>query len=113
MIRDKHLDAFITVTGYPNASIVEMAATQGAELVTVSGSQRDALIKKAPFYSKAVIPGGTYKGNNSDVETVAVGALGYHVPTCPRACIMVLSKDYLETKKRQRSLPMVMLKENL
>ena len=23
MIRDKHLDAFITVTGYPNASIVD------------------------------------------------------------------------------------------
>ena len=75
MIRDKHLDAFITVTGYPNASIVEMSATQGAQLVTVSGSQRDALIKKAPFYSKAVIPGGTYKGNDTDVETVAVGAL--------------------------------------
>ena len=34
-----------------------------------------ALIKKAPFYSKAVIPGGTYKGNDSDTETVAVSAL--------------------------------------
>ncbi|MBT6093547.1 MAG: TAXI family TRAP transporter solute-binding subunit [Rhodospirillaceae bacterium] len=75
MIRDKHLDAFITVTGYPNASVVEMASTQGAELVPVSGSQRDALIKKAPFYSKAVIPGGTYKGNDSDTDTVAVSAL--------------------------------------
>ena len=75
MIRDNHLDAFITVTGYPNASIVEMASTQGAEVVTVAGAERDALIKKAPFYSKAVIPGGTYKGNDSDVETVAVGAL--------------------------------------
>ena len=42
--------------------------------MTVAG-MRDALIKKAPFYSKAVIPGGTYKGNDSDVETVAVGAL--------------------------------------
>ena len=75
MIRDNHLDAFITVTGYLNASIVEMASTQGAEVVTVAGAARDALIKKAPFYSKAVIPGGTYKGNDNDVETVAVGAL--------------------------------------
>ena len=24
--------------------------------------------EKAPFYSKAVIPGGTYKGNNNDVR---------------------------------------------
>ena len=30
---------------------------------------------KSSFYSKAVIPGGTYKGNDNDVETVAVGAL--------------------------------------
>ncbi len=74
-IRDGHLDAFITVTGYPNASITEMAATQGAKLVPVDGPQRDALIKKAPFYSADVIPGGTYKGNDGDVQTVTVSAL--------------------------------------
>ena len=52
MIRDNHLDAFITVSGYPNAAIVEMASTQGAEVVKVTGSERDALIQKAPFYQR-------------------------------------------------------------
>jgi len=74
-IRDGHLDAFITVTGYPNASVTEMAATQGAKLVPVDGKARDALIKKAPFYSADVIPGGTYKGNPNDTQTVTVSAL--------------------------------------
>lgn len=74
-IRDGHLDAFITVTGYPNASVTEMAATQGAKLVPVDGKARDALIKKAPFYSADVIPGGTYKGNPKDTQTVTVSAL--------------------------------------
>lgn len=74
-IRDGHLDAFITVTGYPNASVTEMAATQGAMLVAVEGKPRDALIKKAPFYSADIIPGGTYKGNDKDVQTVTVSAL--------------------------------------
>lgn len=74
-IRDGHLDAFITVTGYPNASVTEMASTQGAVLVPVEGASREALIKKAPFYSADVIPGGTYKGNDKDVETVTVSAL--------------------------------------
>ncbi len=74
-IRDGHLDAFITVTGYPNASVTEMAATQGMSLVPVDGAARAALIKKAPFYAADVIPGGTYKGNASDVETVTVSAL--------------------------------------
>jgi TRAP transporter TAXI family solute receptor len=74
-IRDGHLDAFITVTGYPNASVTEMASTQGAKLVPVDGKARDALIKKAPFYSADVIPGGTYKGNPKDTQTVTVSAL--------------------------------------
>ena len=74
-IRDGHLDAFITVTGYPNASIIEMASTQGAKLIPVDGKARDALIKKAPFYSADVIPAGTYKGNDKDVQTVTVSAL--------------------------------------
>jgi len=74
-IRDGHLDAFITVTGYPNASVTEMASTQGAKLVPVEGKARDALIKKAPFYSADVIPGGTYKGNPNDTQTVTVSAL--------------------------------------
>ncbi|MDA7947731.1 MAG: TAXI family TRAP transporter solute-binding subunit [Hyphomicrobiaceae bacterium] len=74
-IRDGHLDGFITVSGYPNASIVEMASTQGAKLVPIDGKPRDALIKKAPFYAPDVIPGGTYKGNDKDIETVAVSAL--------------------------------------
>ncbi len=74
-IRDGHLDAFITVTGYPNASVTEMASTQGAKLVPVEGAARDALIKKAPFYSADVIPGGTYKGNPKDTQTVTVSAL--------------------------------------
>ncbi len=74
-IRDGHLDAFITVTGYPNASVVEMTATQGGQLVPVEGAARDALIKKAPFYAADVIPGGTYKGNPNDTQTVTVSAL--------------------------------------
>lgn len=74
-IRDGHLDAFITVTGYPNASITEMASTQGANLVPIDGEARDALIKTAPFYSKDVIPGGTYKDNDQDTQTVTVSAL--------------------------------------
>ena len=88
-IRDGHLDAFITVTGYPNASVTEMAATQGAALVPVEGKARDALIKKAPFYSADVIPGGTYKGNPNDTQTVTVSALGFRAAICPKTSITV------------------------
>jgi len=75
MIRDGHADAFITVTGYPNAAITEMSSVQGANLVPVDGAERDKLLSEVRFYSKSAIPGGTYKGNDSDTQTVAVSAL--------------------------------------
>lgn len=75
MIRDGHADAWITVTGYPNSSVVEMASMQGAVLVPVEGDARQRLLDKVKFYSAAKIPGGTYKGNDDDTETVAVSAL--------------------------------------
>ncbi len=75
MIRDRHADAFLTVTGYPNAAIIEMASTQGAKLVPVSGAERDKLLSEVRFYSASKIPGGTYQGNPDDTETVAVSAL--------------------------------------
>lgn len=75
MIRDGHADAWITITGYPNSSVVEMASMQGAVMVPVEGAARKSLLDKVKFYSAAKIPGGTYQGNPNDTETVAVSAL--------------------------------------
>lgn len=103
-IRDGHLDAFITVTGYPNASITEMAATQGAKLVPVDGAARDALIKKAPFYSADVIPGGTYKGNDKDVQTVTVSALWVSRSNLPEDLHYGVVKGLFDNKKANKIL---------
>ena len=104
MIRDGHLDAFITVTGYPNASIIEMASTQGAKLVKVDGPERDALIKKAPFYSASVIPGGTYKGNDQDTETVTVSALWVSRTNPPEDLHYGVAKGLFGNKKAAKIL---------
>lgn len=103
-IRDGHLDAFITVTGYPNASVVEMAATQGAKLVPVDGKARDALIKKAPFYSASVIPGGTYKGNPNDTQTVTVSALWVSRSNLPEDLHYGVVKGLFGNKKAAKVL---------
>ena len=103
-IRDGHLDAFITVTGYPNASVTEMAATQGAKLVPVDGKARDALIKKAPFYSADVIPGGTYKGNPDDTQTVTVSALWVSRSNLPEDLHYGVVKGLFGNKKAAKIL---------
>ncbi len=103
-IRDGHLDAFITVTGYPNASVTEMASTQGAKLVPVDGKARDALIKKAPFYSADVIPGGTYKGNPKDTQTVTVSALWVSRSNLPEDLHYGVVKGLFGNKKAAKIL---------
>jgi len=73
-LRDNQLDGMVTVTGYPSSGVAEMFSTAGGKLLSVGKAERDAIIAKAPFYSHGVIPGGTYKGFDKDVETLTVGA---------------------------------------
>jgi TRAP transporter TAXI family solute receptor len=46
----------------PAAAVKELAETRGAKVVPYSDSDLAAIGKKYPFYSKAVMPKGTYKG---------------------------------------------------
>ncbi|HEX5078294.1 MAG TPA: TAXI family TRAP transporter solute-binding subunit [Geminicoccaceae bacterium] len=67
------LDAFIFVAGYPTASVEELCASAGCELVPIDGPQVDELLKNYRFFAKDVIPAGTYD-DIPDTPTVSVGA---------------------------------------
>ncbi len=43
-------------------------------MVHVTGSEIDNLDEKTAYYLKATIPGGMYKGTNTDTQTFGVGA---------------------------------------
>ncbi|MBI3114263.1 MAG: TAXI family TRAP transporter solute-binding subunit, partial [Rhodospirillales bacterium] len=73
-IRDNQLEAMITVTGYPNAAISELATSVGGRILPIGKAERDAVKKKAPFYADGIIPKGTYQGIDVDTETLTVGA---------------------------------------
>jgi TRAP transporter TAXI family solute receptor len=68
------LDACFVTAGVPNAALQELAITAGLVLVSVDGAEADALLAKHGYYTKKVIPAGTYKGSDADVNTVAVKA---------------------------------------
>ncbi|MCB1356362.1 MAG: TAXI family TRAP transporter solute-binding subunit [Maritimibacter sp.] len=71
---DNKVDAIIYTVGHPNGSIQEAVSTVDAVIVPVEGPEIDALIADNPFYAKAVIPGGMYKGTDADVNTFGVKA---------------------------------------
>ena len=73
-LKDDKIDAFFCVAGAPTTAIVELATSNSIKLLEVDDEYADKLIANYPFYTKYNVPGGTYKGVDSDVQTVAVVA---------------------------------------
>ena len=71
---DNKVDAIIFTVGHPNGSIQEATTTTEAHLVPVEGAEIDELVEANPYYAKAVIPGGMYKGSDDDTNTFGVKA---------------------------------------
>jgi TRAP transporter TAXI family solute receptor len=64
----------VFTVGHPNGSIQEASTTVDAKLIPVTGAEVDQLVADNAYYSKAVIPGGMYRGTDGDVETFGVRA---------------------------------------
>ena len=74
-LKDGKIDAAFIVAGAPTTAITELSTSKTAYLVALDDEHVDALLKASPYYSKAVIPAGTYGDQDADVTTVAVGAV--------------------------------------
>ncbi len=72
--KDAKIDAFFCVAGAPTTAVVELATTNQIKLLEVDDEHAAGLIEKYPFYTKFDIPAGTYKGVDTDAQTVAVVA---------------------------------------
>ena len=71
---DNQIDAMIYTVGHPSGSIQEATTACDSVLVSVTGDAVDGLIENNSFYRTATIPGGMYRGTDSDVTTFGVGA---------------------------------------
>lgn len=72
--KDKHIEAFFVTSGIPNAAIQDITAQNDIVMVSLPDDVIAALTQKYPFFVEYTIPAGTYKGQTSDVKTVAVMA---------------------------------------
>lgn len=73
-LKDDKIDAFFCVAGAPTTAIVELATSNRIKLLEIDDEHAAKLIADYPFYTKYAVPGGSYKGVDSDVQTVAVVA---------------------------------------
>ena len=72
-LKDGALDAYFNTTGYPQGTLSELAATNGFELLPLTGPQAAKLKADFKFFADDQIPDGVYK-DVKGVKTLSVGA---------------------------------------
>ncbi len=71
---DNKIDAFVYTVGHPSGSIKEATTSCDSVIVTVDGAPIEKLVADNDYYRVATIPGGMYRGTDSDSKTFGVGA---------------------------------------
>ncbi len=71
---DNKIDAMVFTVGHPSGSIKEATTSCDSIMVEVAGSKIDKLVTDNAYYRTATIPGGMYRGTDSDTKTFGVGA---------------------------------------
>jgi TRAP transporter TAXI family solute receptor len=95
-LADNNIDAIVFTVGHPSGSIQEATTTTDAKLIPVSGPEVDELVDSNPYYSKATIPGGMYRGTDKDVETFGVKATLVSSTAVPDEVIYAVTKAVFE-----------------
>ncbi|MBU0968037.1 MAG: TAXI family TRAP transporter solute-binding subunit [Proteobacteria bacterium] len=73
---NNQLDAFWLFVGFPSGAAVMAAENNDIDLLDLyQTAEANGFFKKYPFFSKVVIPAGTYKGVDRDVESYQDSAL--------------------------------------
>ena len=73
-LREGDLDAYFIVAGYPTGSVTDACREDGCELVPIDGPEVDALLEKYRYFTRDLIPAGTYRGVAEETPTISVGA---------------------------------------
>jgi TRAP transporter TAXI family solute receptor len=75
-LKDGQLDASFVFAGYPTSAIIDVATQHDIVIVPLEDDKIEELTKKYPYYSKTMIPAGTYTlKEDKDINTITVRAM--------------------------------------
>ncbi|MGL4986224.1 MAG: TAXI family TRAP transporter solute-binding subunit [Treponemataceae bacterium] len=98
-LKDKKLDAFFVTAGTPTTAIMELSSTNPISIISIDDDIAQQLMSQYPFYTTYVIPVGTYRGIDSDVQTVAVKATLIANPFLDDQLVYEMTKALFENKE--------------
>ena len=93
---DNKVDAMVYTVGHPSGSIKEATTSCDTVLVPVNGPTIDNLVAEHDYYRKAVIPGGMYRGTDTDTNTFGVGATFVSSSNVPAETVYQVVKAVFE-----------------
>ena len=97
-LKDGRIDAFFCTAGAPTTAIVELATTNAINLLEIDDEHAKKLADAHPFYTTYSIPGGSYKGVDDDVQTVAIKATLIASPKLSEETVYNITKAIFENK---------------
>lgn len=74
-LKEGTIDAAFLTAGAPTLAVQDVASQMQVKLLPIDDEHVKILTDKYSFYSKIVIPKGTYRGVDEDIETVSVMAI--------------------------------------
>ncbi|NLO55960.1 MAG: TAXI family TRAP transporter solute-binding subunit [Thermovirga sp.] len=95
-MKDGQLDVGFVVAGYPTASIMDLATLHDMTLIEFDDAMIEDLHAEFPFFVKDVVPAGTYRGVDKDVQTVAVQAMWVCDADLPENLVYRITKAFWE-----------------
>lgn len=97
-LKDGQVDAIFGLLGLPAANIEEITAVEEVRMLEVSDEAIKKLQEKYPFYQPLTIKGGTYKGQDEDVQTLTLKAVMYARNDLSEDLVYQLTKIMYEMK---------------
>ncbi|AMG30043.1 C4-dicarboxylate ABC transporter substrate-binding protein [Grimontia hollisae] len=93
---DNKIDAMVYTVGHPSGAIQEATTACDSVVVEVNNAASNKLVANNDYYRTATIPGGMYRGNDSDVQTFGVGATFVSSAEVPEEVIYHVTKAVFE-----------------
>src|SRR5699024_10893778 len=59
----------LAVTGYPMGALQDFTSSHDVVFIDFTQEEMDTILEKYPYYSPAILPADTYKGQTEDINT--------------------------------------------
>jgi TRAP transporter TAXI family solute receptor len=72
-LKNDKIDGYFYMVGHPTSTIKDTSSAINTKIIPIEDNITNKLIEKYPYFAKANIPAGIYKGQNDEIPTFGVG----------------------------------------